>query len=298
MAKFEIFIPKSDKVPMDLRLQLEAESWIEALKLGRQKVGESGEITENVLCDIKEDNSIHVTDAGTGRVFKIVELKEATEESVAEPEPEPAPAEPEPEPAPEPEPEPAPEPEPEPAPEPEPEPIGRAIDPQAEAEADYLEDIFDLTQEVNDQNTKEDALYFMLDLALDKVGTDSGSIFLADINKHDLYFGAIRGPKADKLKELDIRIEMGQGIAGFTAEEGVGVAVSDVTRDPRFYAEVSEKIGYDTRSILCVPIQLEGRVVGSLELINRKEGDSFTERDLNVANFIGGQLARYLINNS
>jgi GAF domain-containing protein len=117
-------------------------------------------------------------------------------------------------------------------------------------------------------------------------------VFLADINQHDLFFGAARGPKAGEV--MMFRVQMGQGIVGFCAEEGVGLAVSDTTKDSRFYAAISEKIGYPTRSILCVPMQMEGRVVGALELINKKGSDVFSERDLNIANFIAHQLAEYM----
>jgi GAF domain-containing protein len=41
-------------------------------------------------------------------------------------------------------------------------------------------------------------------------------------------------------------------------------------------------------------MQMEGRVVGALELINKKGGDVFSEQDLNIANFVAHQLAEYL----
>ncbi|MBN2498760.1 MAG: hypothetical protein JXR96_29485, partial [Deltaproteobacteria bacterium] len=83
MPRFEIWMPKSPKVPMDLRLRLEAESWIDALRTGLAKAGEGGPAAENVLCDIKEDNSIHVTDTASGRVFRIMEIEiDATAEQV------------------------------------------------------------------------------------------------------------------------------------------------------------------------------------------------------------------------
>ncbi|MBW1811132.1 MAG: GAF domain-containing protein [Deltaproteobacteria bacterium] len=335
MPKFEVFIPKTAKIPMDMTMRIEADTWIDALKLGRKKLGETGNVTDNVLVDIKDDGSIHITDAGTGQVFRIKEIIE--EQAAPEPKPEPiavtepeleaaAATEPELEAvavtepaveavsAPEPEPQPvaAPEPEPEPlpvptpvAPQPPPKPkpyagptptqsgIGRAIDLTSESTADFLEDIFEKTEDVYEQANKEKAIYFMLDLALDRIGADAGSIFIADINKHDLFFGAARGPKADQV--MSFRVKMGQGLVGYCAEEGVGLAVSDVTKDPRFYSRVSDKIGYPTRSILCVPMQSDGQMFGALELINRKENDFFTERDLNVANFIATQLAQYFI---
>jgi putative methionine-R-sulfoxide reductase with GAF domain len=341
MPKFEVFIPKTAKIPMDMTMRVEADTWIDALKLGRKKIGETGNVTDNVLVDIKDDGSIHITDAGSGQVFRITESVE--EPAVPEPEPEPEPEaatdpemaavpEPEPEPeaatepemaaVPEPQPEPVatpePEPQPEPvaAPEPEPQPlpvptpvapkpkpsagptptqsgIGRAIDLTSESTADFLEEIFEKTEDVYEQANKEQAMYFMLDLALNKIGADAGSIILADINKYDLYFGAARGPKADQV--MSFRFKMGQGLVGYCAEEGVGLAVSDVTQDPRFYSRVSDKIGYPTRSILCVPMQSDGQTFGALELINRIENDFFTERDLNVANFIANQMAQYFI---
>jgi putative methionine-R-sulfoxide reductase with GAF domain len=256
MPTFEIIIPKSAKLPQEVKMRVEADSWIRALKTGRQKVGETEEITENYLCDVKADNSIHVTDAGSGRVFRIVEIvgdqPPAAEAS-----------------------------------------IGRSLEITPESTADFLEEVFELTQDVNQKSNQEEALYFMLDLAIERVRVDSGSVFLADINQHDLFFGAARGPKAGEV--MKFRIKMGQGIVGFCAEEGVGLAVSDVNKDSRFYAAISEKIGYPTRSILCVPMQMEGRVVGALELINKQENDVFSEQDLNVANFIAHQLAEYLV---
>ncbi len=337
MPRFEVFIPRSARMPMDMRLRLEADIWIDALKAGLAKVGEGGAAAENVLCDIKPDNSIHVTDAASGRVFQIRELDErdagaaaaetgATEPEMpaaatapqmpaaeavptappAEPIPTAPPAAPPTEPIPTAPPaappaEPAADAIPTAPPAPAPElpytatesGIGRALDLTSEATADLLEEIFELTSGVEQKTDREDALYFMLDVAMNTLGTDAGSVLLTDLSSDDLHFGAARGPKAQEV--MQFTVHMGQGIVGFCAENAVGLAVSDAERDPRFYAAISEKIGYPTRSILCVPVQDEGEVVGALELINKKSSDTFNERDLGVASFISQQLARYLL---
>lgn len=333
MPRFEVFIPRSARMPMDMRLRLEADSWIDALKAGLAKVGEGGAAAENVLCDIKPDNSIHVTDAASGRVFQIREFDErdagaaaadpgATEPEMpaaatapqmpavepiptappAEPIPTAPPAEPIPTAPPAAPPaEPAADAIPTAPPAPVPElpytatesGIGRALDLTSEATADLLEEIFELTSSVEQKADRQDALYFMLDVAINTLGTDAGSVLLTDLSSDDLHFGAARGPKAQEV--MQFTVSMGQGIVGFCAENDVGLAVSDAERDPRFYAAISEKIGYPTRSILCVPVQDEGEVVGALELINKKSSDTFNERDLGVASFIGQQLARYLL---
>jgi GAF domain-containing protein len=170
--------------------------------------------------------------------------------------------------------------------------IGRHLVITSEATADMLEEVFEITGQLGPGADRQKALYRMLDLAMEKVGTDAGTVFIADINKNELDFGAVRGPKAREV--VKFKIKMGQGIVGFCCQANLGLAVSDATRDPRFYREVSERLGYPTRSILCVPLRVEERVVGALELINKKSTDTFSERDLGIANFIAQHLARYL----
>ena len=78
MARFEVFVPAAPpRVPMDLTLRLDADHWLGALKAGLQRMGEINP-SSNVLCDIRADGSIHVTDPDSGRVFRIAELPAAT----------------------------------------------------------------------------------------------------------------------------------------------------------------------------------------------------------------------------
>ena len=105
-----------------------------------------------------------------------------------------------------------------------------------------------------------------------KIPSESGSAYRADISAHTIRFAAARGPKADDLMRMDLTIPVGTGLVGVTVEEGVGIALSDVQRDPRFFRAISEKLGYQTRSVITVPVQLEGQVMGALQLINRTAG--------------------------
>ena len=160
---------------------------------------------------------------------------------------------------------------------------------------DKLADVFERVQDVYLGATGlTNAANFMLDLSMDVVPSDSGSVFFSDISAHDLYFAAARGPKANDV--MKFRVPMGIGIVGFSAMEGVSLAISDAHRDPRFYKKISESLGYETRSILCSPIQKEGRVYGAIELINRKGGDKYTSEQINVLNYIAHELATFMIN--
>ena len=134
----------------------------------------------------------------------------------------------------------------------------------------------------------------MLDLALEKIPCDAGSVFFADLGSTELTLLVARGPRAAQLEQMGLRIPMGVGVVGFCAQEAVSVAISDTEQDPRFYREVSERIGYETRSILCAPMVSGGRTFGCLELINKRESSTFTEAELGLLGYIAHQGARFL----
>jgi signal transduction protein with GAF and PtsI domain len=171
-------------------------------------------------------------------------------------------------------------------------PIGRVTQ-QLKAE-EQLADLFLEVSEVHDKGRLEDALGFLLDLAMRTIGCEAGSVFTTDLGAQDLGFAVVRGPTADKLKQLGLRVPMGVGIVGFCAQENVCLAVSDAQKDPRFYRAVSEAIGYETRSLLCAPISRQGSVLGALEVLNKQGGRPFTQGDLAVLSYLAAQAAEVM----
>jgi hypothetical protein len=168
--------------------------------------------------------------------------------------------------------------------------IGREI---KEVDPDLaLAEVFEEIEPLYRTQTPEEAARFVLDLGMAKIPCEAGSVLLADINRGDLYFAAARGPNAEKL--LNIRMDMHKGLVGFAAREGMAVAISDVKKDPRFFGEIEKLAGFDTRSILCAPAQYEGRTYGALELLNRKESDTFEQGEINIVSYIASQLAKHI----
>jgi GAF domain-containing protein len=126
------------------------------------------------------------------------------------------------------------------------------------------------------------------------IGCEAGSVFTADLGRKDLSFEVVRGPIAAKLLALGLRVPIGVGIVGFCAQENVCVAVSDAEKDPRFHRAVSEATGYQTRSLLCAPMARHGQVVGCLEVLNKKGGKPFDQKDLAVLSYLAAQAAAFL----
>lgn len=378
MPKFEVHIPASEPGGFNMTLKVGADNWMAALKAGMQKLGEQGTVSQNVMVDIQDDNSIHVTEAHSGRVFRIRELSddEAAAAQVKRPSqirPAPRPAQASTEPpaaktligyapvddsanaktlAPTSAPsfdttktlpggvpgvtEPAPPPR-----------TGKGSGPLSPAQGaptaaarrphkttqrvevpdveelvqpvkpvtgsigrvksspsvlgsqristeDLLADVFLRVVELDRIDTVEGAMEFILELAMEKVPCESGSVFRADGATGDLTFITARGPRAKQVLASNIVIPAGTGIAGFCSSEGVSVAVNDVEKDPRFYSGVGEKVDYETKSLLCAPMMTHGRSFGCMQLINRKGSPQFQEHEVGVLAYLAHQGALYL----
>jgi hypothetical protein len=172
--------------------------------------------------------------------------------------------------------------------------IGRGKVAPTRSIEDIIGELFDTTQKMYDARDYKEAAAFILKLAHQNIPSDSGAVFISDFNRGDLFFASATGPKAKDV--MKFRVGMGKGIVGFSAQECVSLAVSDVHRDPRFYAKISDSLGYETRSILCAPAQSEGRVYGAIELINKSTGTSFSSDEINLLNYLAHEFADYLMN--
>jgi GAF domain-containing protein len=169
-------------------------------------------------------------------------------------------------------------------------PIGRS--PHELKREELLAELFLRAPHVREKHTPADGLGYLLDLAMEKVHCEAGSVFLA-ANEGQLTFAVARGPKAADILKLAPKIPMGAGVVGFCVQEAVAVAVSDAEKDPRFHKAISEAVRYPTRSILCAPLTQAGRVFGAIELMNKQEG-AFDEGDLAVLSYLAHQAAAFL----
>jgi GAF domain-containing protein len=129
----------------------------------------------------------------------------------------------------------------------------------------------------------------ILDSALTGLNASAGSLMLMDEETGDLVFSVVRGGAAGRLEGY--RLPKGKGIAGWVAAHRQPQIVRDVRRDPRFYAQLDEAIGFNTRSMVCVPVYLDdGRLLGVIEVLNKVSDQEFTQDDVDLL-LIVAQLA-------
>jgi diguanylate cyclase (GGDEF)-like protein len=109
---------------------------------------------------------------------------------------------------------------------------------------------------------------------------DNWSLLLLDEAKQELYFELAVGTASQALK--DVRVKVGQGIAGWVAQHGETVVVPDTSKDTRFFSQVDEKTKTETQSIVAVPVKFRDTCLGVIELINCIGPDGFDARDLKL----------------
>jgi diguanylate cyclase (GGDEF)-like protein len=112
------------------------------------------------------------------------------------------------------------------------------------------------------------------------IPSEAWSILLVDEGRKELTFEMALGEKGDDFG--DIRLKIGEGIAGWVAKTGKPVIINDVARDPRFQRRFDDQTRFQTRSVLCAPLVSRGSIIGVVEIINREAGSKFTRRDLKL----------------
>lgn len=257
MAKFEVFIPLVGN-PKGVVVISEGSGYQEALEEALSSKG-LAECMKYILCDVKEDGLIVVTDTDSGRKFYVREYDPSNTKDIRVAA----------------------------------QGVKSASVSSGITQKDEL--LADLFTEVMDAQgmPQKQGIDFFLDLAMKYLPCESGSFARSDLSTTDMEFVSCRGPKASSV--LGIKVRVGQGLVGFSARHSCYIAVSDVQKDPRFFKDISQKIGYETTSIVCVPIKsLETNITfGVLELINKKETSRFNADDMEIMRFIGAKMGEY-----
>ena len=113
------------------------------------------------------------------------------------------------------------------------------------------------------------------------------SIMLADEFTSELTINSARGLDENIMKGT--RIRFGDQIAGWVAMEGRPLLIEDIERDPLFSRRNIPH--YTTKSLLSVPLKSDGKVIGVINMSDKKTAQPFTESDLHVASMISERIA-------
>lgn len=131
----------------------------------------------------------------------------------------------------------------------------------------------------------------MLDLAISYTNAEKGSLMLIN-ERGELYILTARGLGVEFIRTY--KIKMGEGIAGTVAKERRPVLVEDIEKDKRFKGKSRDR--YKTRSFISCPIVSKNRLLGVLNINDKKDGTTFTEDELELLKIIANHAAIALEN--
>jgi len=134
----------------------------------------------------------------------------------------------------------------------------------------------------------EKVLRVIMDTARKMLRCGSWSLLLVDESRKELYFKMVKGPTMKVAKK--VRYKMGEGPAGWVAQEGKPLLISDFSsqwqfQPKEFYPHV------EAQTALCLPIVSKKKVIGVIQMVNRVDGAPFDENDLGLLSKLVDQAA-------
>jgi signal transduction histidine kinase/putative methionine-R-sulfoxide reductase with GAF domain len=150
-----------------------------------------------------------------------------------------------------------------------------------------LEALKEISRDISSAQEVEAILPLIMNKVARLMRADRSTFFIVDSMRGELWSKVLQSDQA-----VEIRLGMGEGIAGWVAQSGQLVNLEDAHSDPRFDRTWDDKSGYRTRSLLCMPVlDREMRVIAVLQCLNKKLGRRFNEEDEELLLCIGSQCA-------
>lgn len=131
-------------------------------------------------------------------------------------------------------------------------------------------------------------LYRIVTAAAEIADAEAGSILLYDGTARQLYFQVATNIDQPTMRGLIVPLD--KSIAGWIVNNRKTVRIEDAHRDDRFFRDVEQMTGFQTNSLMGVPLITKEKVVGVLEVLN-KNGGKFTDQDENLLLVLGAQAA-------
>ncbi len=141
-------------------------------------------------------------------------------------------------------------------------------------QSDQLKKIIKAAQLVNSNIKIDNVLQDIVNVAIDLTNADRGTLYLVDKERNELWSKVVMGNEV-----REIRLNVGEGVAGWVAQNRETVNIEDASKDERFKSDFDRASGYQTHSMLCFPLKnREDEIVGVIQLLNSKNG-LFSEMD-------------------
>jgi len=153
----------------------------------------------------------------------------------------------------------------------------------------YLERIVKISQILNSTLSLKPLLQIIVQAATELTDTEVCSIMLFDKNTRDLRFSEATGGVTEEMQKVSVPLE--GSIAGWIVRANRPLLIRDAKSDSRWHRGVDEETDFETRSILGVPLNVRDKVIGVLEVVNKRTDEGFSQDDVQFAQTMGAHAA-------
>ena len=160
---------------------------------------------------------------------------------------------------------------------------------ETQLRAQQLATLNEITRQLTSTLEQGPLLQNILDYAVSILNCEAGSLFLVDDESGDLVFRVTVGPVAGNL--LGQHLPAGTGFVGRAVQSRAPVIENDLQHSTSHAQATDEKTGFTSRSLLAVPMMIKERVLGVIEVINRRDGLPFVVDDENILTAFTRQAA-------
>ena len=151
-----------------------------------------------------------------------------------------------------------------------------------------LQRLVELSATLNSTLNLNDLLSLIIHTAADILECEAASILLYDEKGKQLFFAAATGEDVKKLREISVPLY--ESLAGTIFRMRQPLILNNIEDDPRHNPKASEHVGFQTKSLLGVPLRIRDKTIGVLEALNKKVGP-FTEGDKNTLSILASHAA-------
>lgn len=131
-------------------------------------------------------------------------------------------------------------------------------------------------------------LFDIVKASADITHAEAASILLYDDTARQLYFQVATNIDEPTMRGLIVPLD--KSIAGWIVLNRKSIRIDEASKDERLFSDVDDTLGYSTRSLLGIPLITKNKIVGVLEVVNKKRG-RFTDPDESMLTVLGAQAA-------
>ncbi len=159
---------------------------------------------------------------------------------------------------------------------------------------DFHRKLLEIWEKLNSELDIDFVLFNAMSLLENEIGAERSSIWEIDFEKKEVFFRILSGEESDKLKE--IRLKIGEGVVGHTISEKKVIIINDVRNSSYWSKRVDKVSHFETKSILSLPLEYKGEVIGAVQLLNKIDGKGFDKRDVEKAKMMAIPISTALVN--